>query len=490
MKRLLSCFLTLVLICSGISFASAQEVPTIKVAYMITMNAAADRDKVQAEINRVLTEKGLNVQIEFVCIDFASWGQQINLLLSDGSIDLFNCCFMTSVGDLAANGSIAPIDDLLDQYGQGIRETLGDYLNCAKVGEHIYGAPKLAAYSLAPGFLMNKEMAAKAGINKDDITDLDTLTEALKKVKATYPDITAISTGTNGSLYDPTGLDLLGSEKAYASLKLVKGSTDLTVSNYYASDDFKKLLTYGKTWSDLGFIRKDAINGQEASFSGMHSGEAFGTFVGYASEEISESINASAFSFDISSAMLSESPWVTSDNVTGMTWCIPELSKNKEAAMIFLNALFTDPDIANLCCNGIEGEHYVVTDQGNITFAKADQDALTTGWPSGMGTFWPNMLITYPWSPDKADTYQLWKESNNTCEKSPALGFVFDPTNVVDEIAACNNAVSKYYNVLMLNIGDTDTLLSEFLTDLDQSGVNDIIAEKQSQLNEWAKSNQ
>ena len=126
------------------------EVTTIVMPYMLTMNPAEDRDLVQAAMNEKLLEKGYPVQVEFMCIDFPSWGQQINLLLADGQIDLFNCSFMESVGTLANKGALAPLDDLLDEYGQGIRDTLGDYLVCGKVGDTIYGTPKLAANGIAP----------------------------------------------------------------------------------------------------------------------------------------------------------------------------------------------------------------------------------------------------------------------------------------------------------------------------------------------------
>ena len=156
------------------------------------MNPAEDRDLVQAAMNEKLLEKGYPVQVEFMCIDFPSWGQQINLLLADGQIDLFNCSFMESVGALANKGALAPLDDLLDEYGQGIRDTLGDYLVCGKVGDTIYGTPKLAAYGNAPMYVMNQEMLDNAGISRDDIVDLETLTDALKEVHKLYPDVTMI----------------------------------------------------------------------------------------------------------------------------------------------------------------------------------------------------------------------------------------------------------------------------------------------------------
>lgn len=466
------------------------EVTTITMPYMITMNPAEDRDKVQDEMNKKLLEKGYPVQVEFLCIDFSSWGQQIDLLLADGQIDLFNCSFMESVSSLAGKGAIAPLDDLLDKYGQGIKETLGDYLVCGKIGGVTYGTPKYAAYGNAPMFIMNKDMLDKAGVSRDDITDLNTLTDALKKVHALYPDVTMISTGAGGGLYDPNGLDWLGSDKPYACIKLEKGSNDRTVMNYYATDEFKNLLSLTKEWVDEGFIRKDAINYQDSSFTALHDASAFGTFAGYANEAISDSVYASSISVPNCSAQLAENAWITTQNVTGMTWCIPALSKHQEAAMIFLNALYTDPDISNIGCNGIEGIHYVVSDKGNLNYVDPEtQSATTSGWPSGMGSFWPNMLIAYPWAPDTKESYEEQIKSNDVSLSSPALGFVFDPTNVTDEVAAVNNVISKYYNPMMLHQGDSDEMLQNMLKELDQAGVNSIITEKQKQLDEWAAAN-
>ena len=58
-----------------------------------------------------------------------------------------------------------------------------------------------------------------------------------------------------------------------------------------------------------------------------------------------------------------------------------------------------------------------------------------------------------------------------------------------DQVAAVNNVMSKYYNPLMLHQGDTDELLSNMLKELEQAGVNDIITEKQKQLDEWLAEN-
>jgi len=488
-KKSLALLLTLALLISGIGFASAEEVETVQVAYMLTMNAAEERQMVQDAVNELLAKKNLGIKVEFVCIDFASWSTQINLMLTDGSIDLFNACFMSSLSVLADNGSIAPVDDLFAQYGQGIEKALGDYIDCAKVDGVLYGAPKVNAFSSALMFVMDKEIADKVGIDPEGIKDFDTLTEALKIVKAAYPDLTMISNGnianSNGGGYiDMYNTDYLGTVDPLGSLLLQPGSSDTTVVNFYASESFQNMMKYGKQWSELGFFMKDPLNAQDGSMAYISNGQAFGGFVSYSDEETAVSTQKNSIGKEIYASQITTTPWATTGNVAGMTWCVPALSQHKEAAVKLLNELFTDPEISNLVCNGIKDVHYVVTDEGNITFAEG-LDPVSTGWPAGMGTFWPNICITYPWKPSPANVYDAWLASNETSSKSPALGFTFNAANVSDQISACSTIVDEYVAALLLNLGETDTLYASFLKDLENAGINDIISKKQAQLTAW-----
>ena len=68
MKKWLSFLMALTLALGMTSFASAEQVETIEVAYMLTMNAAEQRDMVQEELNRLLDEKGAGFHVNLVCI--------------------------------------------------------------------------------------------------------------------------------------------------------------------------------------------------------------------------------------------------------------------------------------------------------------------------------------------------------------------------------------------------------------------------------------
>ena len=60
-------------------------------------------------------------------------------------------------------------------------------------------------------------------------------------------------------------------------------------------------------------------------------------------------------------------------------WTIPENSAYPEKAMQFLNLLYSDPDIINLLAYGIEGEDYVVHDDGRISYPDG-VDATNVGY--------------------------------------------------------------------------------------------------------------
>lgn len=483
MKKLLAFLLSIVMLVSCCSFAMAAK-ETVTVAFMLTMNPAEEKDLVQAELNRMLAEKGYDFEVELVGIDFASWGNQVTLMLSDGSVDLFNCCWMPSMATLADNGAIAPLNDLIAEYGQGITELLADYMPCTTIDGVIYGTPKVDAFSGKQLAFLLKDAVDKAGVDVSTIHDYDSLTEALVAIHEANPELITIANNNNGGYIVFNRADYLGTEDPLGVVML-EGDPTLTVVNYYESDVFKMMLANGKKWSELGFFMKDPMNAQDGAFAYMANNQAACVLGSYASAEIGASVQGKTVAQGMYVVELEEDAWASTSNVAGMTWCISSLSQHQAAAMQFLNLLYTDSEITNLICSGIQDKHYVLYDDNTIDFAEG-LDPFTTGWPANMGSFWPNMTNTYPWRPDAADTYQQWLLTNESCRKSPAMGFAFDATNVADEISACASVVEKYVPALMLNLGDQETLYPEFLAALEAAGINDIIAEKQAQLDAWS----
>lgn len=460
------------------------ESEKIVVPYMLTMNAAEEREMVQDAINE-LTIPGIGVEVELLCIDFASWSDQLNLLLTDGGVDLFNCCFMSPVSTYVDSGAITELDDLLEEYGAGIRDCLGEYIESGRFDGSIYGVPKVDAYSNRPCVVMDAEICDELGISPDDIHNFEDLTQVALKVKEAHPDLAIFPTGTNGDFMGPIGFDPLGTTGNNVFGGLVLADNNLEVVNIFETEAFETMIGYTNQWMEKGLFVNDPMNSQDGAVSYLSNRQAFCYMGGGFDPAVTAEVQQNNCGMRLYGAELADTNYATTDSVSGMMWCIPALSEHKEAAMKFLNALYTDSELANLVCSGIEDVHYVKQEDGTIDFAEG-LDAFTTGWPSGMGTFWPNITITDPWKPNSPDYYQTWIDSNDHAVLSPAMGFTFNPANVTDEIAACTNVVSQYYNAIVLGLDDTESLLETFRSELKDAGIDRIIEEKQAQLDAWA----
>ena len=94
----------------------------------------------------------------------------------------------------------------------------------------------------------------------------------------------------------------------------------------------------------------------------------------------------------------------------------------------------------------------------------------------------PNQFIAYKWDGSDPQLWEKMEEFNASGIKSKALGFVFDNSEYVDQVAALNNVISQYSGALSSGSGDPDELLPQFLEALDDAGIDDVIAAKQEQL--------
>lgn len=97
----------------------------------------------------------------------------------------------------------------------------------------------------------------------------------------------------------------------------------------------------------------------------------------------------------------------------------------------------------------------------------------------------PNSSGCPVWNYQPENYWDLLLDSNAEAKPSLALGFNFDATPVADQITACTNVYSQYYLPLINGEVDIDEVLPVFQQALHDAGIDDIIAEKQAQLDAW-----
>ena len=123
---------------------------------------------------------------------------------------------------------------------------------------------------------------------------------------------------------------------------------------------------------------------------------------------------------------------------------------------------------------------------GVIELLDRNYDAGNRYWYMWYGTINSSIINSKFGEGSSPDFLDKVKALNASGISSAHLGFVFDPTNVANEIAACNNVLSQYNSMLKYpGFKNPDAFLEEFRTNLKKNGIDKIVAEVQTQLDAW-----
>lgn len=461
------------------------ELVTLDLVMMSSGKEEPDITMVEEAMNEILEEK-YNINVDLTFISYANYAEQISLMLSSGEDADLVAVYLIPLSTAANAGQIIPLDELLAKYGSGIYEELGDYVECGRVGDSIYGVTTNRDLANSQGFEFVKSIADEVGFDYENITTLDELETELLKVKEAYPDMwpVAVSAGENIRNW---GWDPLGDDTVNLGV-LADMATDPTVVNLYETDQYKELVETMHRWMQEGLIQADAVNSTETASTLMTAGTAFGAFTnlkpGFAEE------NSSSLGYEIGVVEIIPALAAT-NNVSRCTWTISSGCDHPEAAMKLLNELFVNSDLSNLLMYGLKDVHYKVLEEGG---ASNGQDIIT--WADGVDSTtskyrksatWmaPNQFNGHVWEGSEPDVWDQQRAFNNNAQKSVAFGFTYDSASVTNEVAACTNVVAKYRNALVCGALDPETTLKQFNEELYAAGLQNIIDEKQRQLDEW-----
>ena len=163
---------------------------------------------------------------------------------------------------------------------------------------------------------------------------------------------------------------------------------------------------------------------------------------------------------------------------------ISSTSEHVERSLEFLELVNNDTQLATTIRFGVEGEGWTDEDNDGV-FEDGPKNADTTNrnWYNWYGWQFGSIVVSkfpkgYP-----ANFGELVKELNDNSNQDTNLGFIFDPTSVETEIAACNNVIDEYYLTLQKGqIDDIDAQIDAFIQKLKDNGSDKVIEEAQKQL--------
>lgn len=439
------------------------EVVTIKIH--TSGSAQEGWDEVTAALDEYTSEK-IGVVAEWSLLP--DYGNQINTIIASG--EEYDACFTSNwlnpYNVNVGKGAYMDITDLLPEAAPTLYESYPDYLwEGASVNNRIYAVPNQQIVARQIGLWAPKEIVEGTGTDiyaGKKLTDFkDYFQKAYEQYGATTPGISF----SEAASY--CGYEYVTDYLACGVISM--DDETAKVENFYETDAWKSVMEEQKELRELGVVKAEESNDRQAmKVSGIYSG----TYKpGVEAEE------SNVYGIDIVYSPTDIEPYVSTSNVTGTLWAVSSTSKHPEETLKYLELLETDPYVINLIAYGIEGVHYekvsdnVVRPIEGVSYAQQS-------WA------WGNVFNTYTLENQEEDVWEQTKEMNDNARKSPILGFGFNSEPVQNELVNVNTVVTEYSGILT-DERDMDELYDQFLADLEVAGVDKVIAEMQSQIDEF-----
>ncbi|MCE3202436.1 ABC transporter substrate-binding protein [Paenibacillus sonchi] len=449
-----------------------------------------DLSKVTDAINAITTEK-IGVKVDFRLYGPSDYAQKVNLALQSGEkMDVF-----TTLGQLSnyvSKSQVSPLEELLPKYGKEMTAILEkdfgpDILKATTMDGHIYGIPVNKGMALPTIVIYNSDMLKEAGLSADQIRTAEDLPAVFAAVKQKNPDVVPFGPIS----VNPTDTGLINMLKGANKVDYLTDTTGVgvvigdsgKVVNYYETDIFKNGIQMMRDWFNAGYLQKDTATTTVTAMELISSGRGFSYIGGYSGMEVGKTLSALAgktletkriapFYFDTSA-------------VNSVTWMVSSTSKEQEAAVKFLNLLYTDADLINTILFGVEGEDYLKVDEHHVKFPEG-MDANTVPYTAMLSSgVVGSESLQYQFEGINWSDVELKLKENKDTERSPYFGFIFDQSQVKTQISAVNNVVNQFLPALVSGSLDPDTIIPKFINALKDAGAQAIIDSKQKQLDEW-----
>jgi len=451
---------------------------------------------IEEKLNEYFKDK-INATVSLQPIAPSDYKKRTELMMNTG--EKMDLVFATSWLDFFGNvtkGAFLELDDLLEKHGQGIKNSINPlYLEAPRMKGKLYAVPTNKEITQGKAFTYRKDIVDKYNIQIETINKVADLEPWYELMSKEEPDM--INQYMNGGSGDFGGGYMMyetqsnyrpiGPTPAKQPMFLVDYTeTDIKVKSVLDPeivDINKNEVELHRKYYEKGYINSDAgtstTNGGDIRRQGKIWAQ---TSVWKPGMDLELQI-ADNNAYEYVSHVIEE-PIVTTDLATGSMFAISRTSKDSERAMMVLNYLHTDPYVVNLFVNGIEGKHYKKVGDNRIEpIADSGYGKTALFWVIG------SQMLNYlkPGQPD--DLYINWEKFNNEAKRFPLMGFVFDDTNVKNEITQLTAIATEYKAIYTGAVKEPVKQLEERNTKFKAAGIEKVQAELQTQIDAWRADN-
>lgn len=461
-------------------------------------------EAVEEAVNEI-TQSQIQVAVDLMWVDSAKYETQVPMMIAGSEkmdLMMYTPNPSTTYNTMMAQNQLMDITDYISEYGPEIQNTLGDDLLAATSKDgRIYGVGNYGPLTFKAMVLIRRDLADAAGVTEllENATTWSEVEEGVKAISE-QSGLGMVNADVNGSVLmanpalcpgdnfsDGYVYDNLGDS---ANLFMANKDTG-KVECMYFNEDVKEVLRRTYDWYQEGLVYKDAAMSQDFGATLLKNGVGCGLMTTTEVGGEQTSIATTGYDMIVLNPVDESASMITTGNLTKFGFCVPVTALEPEAAIKFLNLLYTaDSGLGDLLSWGIEGRDYVINEDG---LAEYPEGVTAETVPYHIADFlYGNRLNITPWAGNEPNVREIQAQANEAAEVSPYLGFNVDNTGLEATLTSCINVFEKYKTTVLSGstTQDFDTYYQEFLDELTANGIDELVAAYQAQLDEWVANNQ
>lgn len=461
--------------------ASGEEV--VELIWYQIGDSQKDVDMVIDKVNEYTAEK-IGVKLKVISIGWGDYNQKMQVVINTG--DKWDMCFTCSwANDYLQNvnkGAFLQLDEYLKNEGKEMYEVIDDrFWKAAQVDGAIYGVPNEKEIGSMPMWVFTKEYVDKYDIPYQDIHTLEDLEPWLALIKEKEPEVVPMYLTRDYTA--PTYMD-----KIQDPVGIEFGDETLTVKNVFETEKMKETLATMRKYYLAGYINKDAATTTDDKSIKRFVTKGDG-------QPYAELIWGKDLGYEVVASEIMDTQ-VTNISARGSLTAINKNSEHPEKAIQFLNLVNTDEYLRNLLNYGIEGVHWDKAEVSEEEKKAAEGKAYAYDFKIKLNEekrkdysvpYWVQggLFNTYVLENEPLDKWATFKEFNDASAEAPSFGFDFDLAPVSTQVAGFRNILDEFGKSLYTGSVDPDEYLPQVLKKLEATGINEVIAEMQRQIDEW-----
>ena len=321
------------------------------------------------------------------------------------------------------------------------------------------------------------------------------LTEVLEKRQEKFPEYNDYPLCANVTAELPyhfqleTFLDHFYAVDNIEPFNNIAGYDTDTIFNLYETDEYLEFARGRQRMVEKGIFAYDYTGKTEWNYTGGLFG-----FAGWGYTYMQDNLYGENFKTKM---IVSDHIWTETKNYFSAGTAISAKCAEPERAMMILNLVNTDSELATMMRFGVKDEHYIVNDDGKMLFEGSKRNS---GERADWGYYYwyaapiGNLLIVNApeglTGPDGVMLTEM-ERYNNEAVIPTHMGFVLDVNPISNEIAATTNVVMEYRDIIrngqLESQAEVDATVDEFVAKLKANNVDKIVEEVQKQVDEWKK---